>query len=301
MYNQQDSISTASNLKIQYFLTHPNTAYDATVVIPYRDAPLTIGRAINSVRAQHGVHCEIIIINDGSSIESESALRHFRKTHNIRIIDTPHHGSAAARNLGVGLARSDVIAFLDADDELSLNALTKKIAELNRALDVGLVFGQTRIKWEILENKSTISQAYSDISLESVLGFFPVLSASNMLVRRAALEEIGGFDEGLRRASDQEWVARLCLNENWRMVGMDCVTAEKYVSSSSLWTDAVAFEQSCIDVIGALATKGYTLDGAQRKRVAALIHQRSIDSQRFFSAQTTTHSLQPLNCLQKGI
>jgi len=87
-----------------------------TVVIPLFNKEKYIGRAINSVLNQTFGNFEIIIVNDGStdkSMEEISKIFDIR----IKIIQQKNRGVSAARNAGIRNSKSDLIAFLDADDE----------------------------------------------------------------------------------------------------------------------------------------------------------------------------------------
>ncbi len=250
------------------------SAYDVSVIIPYHNASRTIRRAVASIVFQRHVRCEIVIINDGSSLEETAKLSSLRGKRNIRVVDVLHRGAAAARNLGAELTRSAVIAFLDADDEIPARAFTRKIKKLNSNPDIGLVFGRTRICVNTQKPTDEITPFQSSLTLEEVLGSFPVLTASNMLVRRAAFEDIGGFDEGLRDASDQEWTARLCSHEKWDAAGVKSVTVRKFVGRSSLWANPDAMEQAWRQVLASHMAKGNQLEDGEAARISDLFYQR---------------------------
>jgi glycosyltransferase involved in cell wall biosynthesis len=98
-----------------------------SVIIPTHNRAGMICRAIDSVIPQLTVDDEIIVIDDGSTDGTEESLNKVRERIIYRRI--AHGGAGRARNEGIEIARNNLIAFLDSDDEW----MPKKI-ELQRAL-----------------------------------------------------------------------------------------------------------------------------------------------------------------------
>ena len=99
-----------------------------SVIIPFYNAEGTLERCLSSVTAQKidkdGL--EVILVNDGSTDGSADIAKSFASQNNYATIITQQHsGSGAARNSGITAARGKYIAFLDADDTLSPEALGK--------------------------------------------------------------------------------------------------------------------------------------------------------------------------------
>ena len=258
---------------------YPDRASDerdgVSVIIPYHNAHQTIERAVNSTLAQSNISLEIVIINDGSSNCGTQKLSAFRETPGIRVIDILNRGAAAARNIGVRNSRYNFLAFLDADDEFSPDIFSKKIKALKGRPDVGLVFGRVRIRNSENAFRKHISPLYAELTVENVLGSFPVLTTSNMFVRRQAFEDVGDFNEALKRASDQEWTARLCLHDKWQALGIDEVAVDKYVSHFSLWANVPALKNASRCVAAALCAKGFSFNAHQRSMIAGKLNSRA--------------------------
>lgn len=93
-----------------------------SVVMPvYNTDCHYIVSAVNSVLTQSYKDIELIIINDGSTIEAVNVLcrelaRHDKRAH---LVEQPNSGVSAARNNGIKKTKGDYIMFLDADDVLS--------------------------------------------------------------------------------------------------------------------------------------------------------------------------------------
>jgi glycosyltransferase involved in cell wall biosynthesis len=87
-----------------------------SVVMPLYNKEREVYRAINSVLSQTVREFELIVVNDGSTDKGLEVLRAF-DDQRIRIFDQTNQGVSAARNKGIAEAKTELIAFLDADDE----------------------------------------------------------------------------------------------------------------------------------------------------------------------------------------
>lgn len=111
-----------------------------SIIIPYYNLGKYIDSTIRSVVESDYPDKEIIIINDGSSdADSLEKINRYRQVKDIRVIDSPSQGLAAARNLGLQNATGAYIAFLDADDKVEPDYYTKAITVLNQYSNVHFV------------------------------------------------------------------------------------------------------------------------------------------------------------------
>jgi len=86
-----------------------------TVVIPVYNRASALGAALESALAQTEQDFEIVVVDDGSRDDPESAVARFADPR-IRFVRQENKGGGAARNTGIDLARGRFIAFLDSDD-----------------------------------------------------------------------------------------------------------------------------------------------------------------------------------------
>lgn len=89
---------------------------EISVIIPLFNKKAHIARALNSVLTQTFTNFEIIVVNDGSTDGSEKIVEKYTDSR-ITLINQKNQGVSVARNNGVGVSKSNLIAFLDADDE----------------------------------------------------------------------------------------------------------------------------------------------------------------------------------------
>lgn len=114
-----------------------------SVVIPTYNYGHLLPRALCSVIAQHAADVEVLVINDGSTDDTEQIFARFQCSTgcDVQMISQPNLGVAAARNRGVRAARGRYVFFLDADDELLPDGLTALRQALTSRPDAGMVLG----------------------------------------------------------------------------------------------------------------------------------------------------------------
>ena len=158
--------------------------------------------AIGSVRAQSYAPIEVIVVDDGSTDGTAQRLRTARDVRLLRIDHTGRPG--AVRNAGAAAAAGDYLAFLDSDDLWMPGKLDAQMALLPGGDRPPIV--HCRERW--VRDGRTVSQAgqrhrrdgriFADSVRKCVIG------PSTVLMRRAVMEEVGGFREDLQVAEDYE-------------------------------------------------------------------------------------------------
>jgi glycosyltransferase involved in cell wall biosynthesis len=167
--------------------------------------------AIKSVVAQTYGDFELLVL-DNSSSDGTAALVGRWTDPRIRYVRHAPLTIAAARNLGVRAAQGEFVAFLDDDDEWLPRKLEQQVAAFRRGpAGVGLVYaGFTRIDERGVE-VGTHRPALRGKVLTALLGQRDAFtgSASNPMMRAAALRALGGFNEALAASEDWELYLRL--------------------------------------------------------------------------------------------
>lgn len=182
-----------------------------SIVIPVYNSAKYISVAIDSVLKQTYRNYEIIVIDDGSTDNTCQILQPYKSK--IRYIYQKNQGSAAARNVGIGLARGELVAFLDADDFwLMPEKLEKQVDFFNKNPSLGCI----NTGWKIVDSEGkhikTVQPWHKapKLDLETWLKK-KCVRTSAMAFRREWLEEVGGFDEELRQSHDVDLILRLSL------------------------------------------------------------------------------------------
>lgn len=109
-----------------------------TVIVPLYNEELLLNRCVESIVNQTYEKLEILLIDDGST-DNGSALcqKWVKKDARVQVVHKENEGLGPTRNLGIAMAKNDIIAFIDADDwlderfvELLLNKMNQTDAEL---------------------------------------------------------------------------------------------------------------------------------------------------------------------------
>jgi glycosyltransferase involved in cell wall biosynthesis len=190
-----------------------------SVVIPCYNAGAYLAEALASVAGQRRPAREVIVIDDRSTDDSVAIAQ----AHGARVLELPANGgAAAARNAGIAAASSDVVAFLDADDYWAPDHLERVVALLDRFPDVGLAFGlERRFGAWTGEDVAYLPPETPVDAFWACLRRNPI-SNSGVVVRRAELVAIGGYDAGIRYAEDYDLWLR--LSTRTRFACVDAVT-----------------------------------------------------------------------------
>ena len=125
-----------------------------SIIIPTYNSSKTVNKTIRSVLNQSFKRYEIIIIDDGSTDNTVSKIKNFNDSR-IKLIKIQRTGGPAKpRNIGIELAKSNWICFLDSDDFWNKNKLSISYKNIkNNKFDI-LCHNEYLLKNNILKNKS---------------------------------------------------------------------------------------------------------------------------------------------------
>lgn len=174
------------------------------VVIPTYNSLATLIPQLDALAeqaVQHGV--QVLVVDNGSTDGTTAALQlRYGDASWLRLIDgSGRAGAAYAKNLGVQLARTEFIAFCDADDLVApnwLREITKALAE-SRLVVVPREYG--------LLNPASPSLPTKPLQLSRIWGM-PSLGGGAMALAREDYLAIGGFDEDFSGSVDTEFSVR---------------------------------------------------------------------------------------------
>ncbi|MFC4351818.1 glycosyltransferase family 2 protein [Fodinicurvata halophila] len=170
-----------------------------SVVIPTCDRPDLLERALASVMGQSRAADEVIVVDNG-----RHPVRPERLPASVILLSLPPRvGASRARNAGAAQAGGDYVAFLDDDDAWMPDYLERIVDAMegaSRAPDMLIarmdeVVGGARY---VKHSLDCLDRAVSEILTDN-LGF----SGQNTVVRKAAFDEVGGYDPDLVTAEDR--------------------------------------------------------------------------------------------------
>ena len=176
-------------------------ADDISVVMPVFNAECSIKRAVTSILEQSLPPVELIVVDDGSTDNTVQILKSLQDDR-IQLVQRPHRGVAFAANAGTELARSPLIARMDADDVSLSQRLEKQVAWL-RLHELDVVGCQVRITDELGKHTSSLSRYAKWIneettSNESILAlrFVELPIVNPTILARREYFELGFCDNG---------------------------------------------------------------------------------------------------------
>lgn len=196
-----------------------------SVVVIVRDGERFLAEALESVRAQSFDDWEVLVVDDGSRDGSREVVARFveREPGRFRLLrheGGENRGMSASRNLGIAHARGEFVTFLDHDDCMLPAKLASQASLLDRYPEANAVIGPN-LRWHAWSGSRPDTVQDLGIELDRLHpppGLLPVYLArtsatpQSPLVRRAALDAIGGFEDEFRDMyEDQVFFAKLFL------------------------------------------------------------------------------------------
>jgi glycosyltransferase involved in cell wall biosynthesis len=190
-----------------------------SVIIPTRNRHALLARALQSVAAQTVAPVQLIVVDDASGDQTALVagaspglpLQYVK-------LDRPG-GGAVARNRGISAATGDFVAFLDDDDCWAPTKLREQVDAMSGSSSIlcytgkrAMVSGGGRSYYSF--KRPRYSDQSTSIMADNYIGI-----TSSVLVRRDALQRIGGFDESL--PAFQDWDVYIRLLSNGAAVGID--------------------------------------------------------------------------------
>jgi glycosyltransferase involved in cell wall biosynthesis len=187
-----------------------------SILIPAYNAEPFIADTIQSALAQTWPEKEIIIVDDGSKDGTLAAAKRF-SAENIKIVTQENQGASAARNRAFSLSRGDYIQWLDADDLLARDKISKQMETAERVSNKRILFSSEwgRFMFRPRRAKFISTPLWNDLSsLEWLLrkmGQNLHMQPATWLVSRELTEAAGPWDTRLSLDDDGEYFCRVIL------------------------------------------------------------------------------------------
>jgi len=149
----------------------------------------------------------MIIVNDGSTDDTEKTILSLIEDHpNIRYIKQSNKGIASARNLGISMAKGDIIGITDDDCVVESSWIEHAAGSLKNPEFCGV---RGIILPEMKTKKKKKIFEYEHIAKSTGKEKYPSYPTGNIFYRRKHLIESSGFDENLKFGSDDDLAFRL--------------------------------------------------------------------------------------------
>ena len=210
------------------------------VIIPTYNYEKYILQAIESVQKQTFLPAKIIVVDDGSSDNTEMLVRQYASRVPVVYVKKENGGPNSARNLGLKHVESDYVAFLDADDIWQPEKLEKQVAVFKNTNFSNL--GAIYCAYALIDEDGVNINNLGIVSIEKNMRgmiFSQLLeankivsSASGILIKRECFDEVGLFDEKLRIGEDWDMWLRLAEAFEYDFVDETLVKIRKHTDNT---------------------------------------------------------------------
>jgi glycosyltransferase involved in cell wall biosynthesis len=256
-----------------------------SVIIPTYNRAKTIERAVNSVLAQTWKEIEVIVVDDGSTDETNEVLKRYGDK--LRVIRQQNGGASAARNTGIKAATGEIISFLDSDDAWLPPKTERQANLLQRTESSGVVCCVCNARM-LFSSGAVTSFQVAGLHPEQAEGVWSnpahilvdrfLLFNQVAAIRREALDHSGYFREDLRIMEDYDLALRLSLMGPWAFIADPLVVwhedAGSGLSRNIGQLDLCQLSLKILDDLSTSAQFGPLLPSA------ALLHRRLLLKQR---------------------
>lgn len=210
------------------------------VIIPVYNGEAFIGEAIASVLRQSFLPQRIILVNDGSTDQTEKVVLGFRgRSVPIKYIGKENGGLSSSRNVGIHFSTAEFLAFLDADDVWEKNKLQKQlqIFAQSKLPNLGVVYSD----YSNIDESGRTLPAFPSFRLDKKVkgDIFPLLlsgnkvagSGSAVLVRRECFAKVGLFDKHLPTCEDWDMWLRVAKDYSFDYVEAKLVRLRRHAAN----------------------------------------------------------------------
>jgi len=190
-----------------------------SILIPAYNASATIRDTLLSAVRQTWPSKEVIVVNDGSTDDTEAVLREF-SGHGVRVVTQPNAGAAAARNAAYRLSRGEYIQWLDADDLLASDKIELQMRARGGCSERTVLSGAWGLFWH-RPSRARFTPTCLWCDLEPVEWLLRkmeqnvFMQTACWLVPTALLDAAGPWDTMLLGDDDGEYFCRVLLSSDF--------------------------------------------------------------------------------------
>ncbi len=175
-----------------------------SIIIPTYNRAHFLPRAIKSVINQTYKDWELIIVDDGSTDNTEEIVSEFLYDKRIKYIKKENSGAAHSRNVGVDSSKYDWITFLDSDDEALPDWIEKSIVKMKNNPRLKLY----SVGCEVVNNGNIIKKLPEENKLFPGL-IYKITNGGSFLLDKNIFNKVGGYDVNLKANQHTELSYRI--------------------------------------------------------------------------------------------
>lgn len=179
-----------------------------SVIIPCYQRSDVLRRSITSVLAQTETDFELVVGDDGSTEDLRAVAESFGDPRVKVARREVNGGISAGRNVARTLATGRLISYLDSDDEWHPNHLEVQRAAIDEQPQASAVSTAFEMRYPSGRVDVRVPEQHEDLLERTVRGV-DLSPGSTMMVRAAALDDIGPWPEDIARNEDYDWFLRM--------------------------------------------------------------------------------------------
>lgn len=207
-----------------------------SVIIPTYNRADTIKRSIDSVLSQSEQNFEIIVVDDGSTDNTEQIVMGYADPRIRYLKNDRRMGANGARNVGIQHAVGEYIAFQDSDDVWRSGKLEKQLDMLQNRKELDVVYSRYVRHWpdggsEPVPDKNYTKEQLQD-GIAHMLARCNVIGTPTMIARKKCFEECGMFDPKIRRF--QDWEINIGFVQRYQYGFIEEPLLDAYISADSI-------------------------------------------------------------------
>jgi glycosyltransferase involved in cell wall biosynthesis len=253
-----------------------------SVIIPTYNSARYLAEAVDSVLSQTFSDFEVLVIDDGSTDETETVMRRYGPP--VRYIQQNNGGVASARNRGIEESRGRYVAFLDADDTWYPHKLQRQLAALDEHADYLACYSAFTIVTSDLAPLGVTRSKRQTSALEDLLLRGNVVgSICTVLCDRLLFKSTGAFDPALSQCADWDMWVRLAALTDFLYIDEPLVTYRQHETNMS--RNAPLLERDSLLVL----EKGFAMpdlsDSLRMQRRAAFARNYMVLAGTYFHAR----------------
>ena len=181
-----------------------------SVVIPVKNAEKTVKEAVDSILNQTLKNIELILVNDGSTDSTKDILYSYSNSdQRIKVIENTGQGISDALNCGIELAKSLLIARMDADDISHPERLEKQVKEFNDNPKLVLLGTFCHTFKDGINELQEIKVPTTNSELQRSIRSIPTFSHPTVMIKREIIQQVGGYRKKFDGAEDHDLHLRL--------------------------------------------------------------------------------------------
>lgn len=221
-----------------------------SVVMPTFNRAASLQRAIDSVLCQTHPDVELIVVDDGSTDDTQAILEKYG-SRLTAIVLAGNRGGNHARNRGVERASGEIVSFLDSDDEFLPHKLAFVAGYFAGHAEIDGLVDSFEIRYPAAANRPAVPRRNpvlddSAALREAVFARRLYKATPAISARRQALLDIGMFDESLRRRQDMDLILR--LSKTHRCASTDQILWIKHWTANAISSKQNTFLLATLDI-----------------------------------------------------